>query len=263
MDKNTVVPAATPEVQARRRSRRPAISCTLCHKRKIRCNRAKPCSSCLRSRSGAAGCVYENAIPNQPIMPSVEPPREHSQIQSSDEPLAMEKQNQNQEAQFQPLTPYSSNASRPNSTIHPSLSSSLAASSWTESSTLASASGQYALDTEVIRLRLRIEQLESRLSKQSQSHSQQSPVPAPAPSHSPSPAPNPGAGSDMEIISSRIGGTFHILTLKDAPSSQNRPPIAHNLSHKTRIFGQSHWAVSTAHLVRCHQASCSGERRLN
>ncbi|KAK2042906.1 hypothetical protein LZ31DRAFT_555692 [Colletotrichum somersetense] len=189
-------------------------------------------------------------------MPPAEPLREQSRIQSSNGPLAMEKPNQNhQDSQFQSLIPYGSDVSRSNSTIQPSLSSSLAASSWTESSTPPSASGQSAHGTEAQRLRLEIEQLESLLSKQSQSHShqssrshyQQSPAPAPPPSL----APAPGADSDMEVISSRLGGTLCILSLRDASSSHNRPqPIANSLSLKTRLLGQSHWAVSTAHLVR-------------
>ncbi|KAL4818056.1 hypothetical protein BDW67DRAFT_190158 [Aspergillus spinulosporus] len=37
--------------------RRPKVSCMLCRTRKIKCNRERPCSNCLRSRTGA--CVYE------------------------------------------------------------------------------------------------------------------------------------------------------------------------------------------------------------
>ncbi|ERT03438.1 uncharacterized protein SPSK_08313 [Sporothrix schenckii 1099-18] len=48
-----------PEV---RRRRRPAVSCTLCRRRKIRCNREQPCSNCLRSRKNVA-CVYEELPP--------------------------------------------------------------------------------------------------------------------------------------------------------------------------------------------------------
>ncbi|KAH7088981.1 hypothetical protein FB567DRAFT_321978 [Paraphoma chrysanthemicola] len=46
--------------QARKR-KRVAISCTLCRKRKIRCNRATPCSNCVRSRN--ATCLYETEAP--------------------------------------------------------------------------------------------------------------------------------------------------------------------------------------------------------
>ncbi|EGC42800.1 C6 zinc finger domain-containing protein [Histoplasma capsulatum var. duboisii H88] len=39
-----------------RKRRRPAVSCALCRRRKIRCNRQTPCGNCVRSKSGH--CVY-------------------------------------------------------------------------------------------------------------------------------------------------------------------------------------------------------------
>ncbi|KAH0848284.1 putative C6 transcription factor [Fonsecaea pedrosoi] len=45
----------------RRRRRRPAVSCTVCRKRKIRCNREHPCNNCTRSRD--AVCIYEDFPP--------------------------------------------------------------------------------------------------------------------------------------------------------------------------------------------------------
>ncbi|KAF2646535.1 hypothetical protein P280DRAFT_544881 [Massarina eburnea CBS 473.64] len=47
--------------QAPRRRRRPAVSCVLCRRRKIRCNRETPCSNCVRSKTDT--CVYDN-VPN-------------------------------------------------------------------------------------------------------------------------------------------------------------------------------------------------------
>ncbi|ORY19557.1 hypothetical protein BCR34DRAFT_471780 [Clohesyomyces aquaticus] len=46
-----------------RRRRRPAVSCSLCRRRKIRCNQETPCSNCIRSKS--ASCVYDNQSPRQ------------------------------------------------------------------------------------------------------------------------------------------------------------------------------------------------------
>ncbi|EMD69885.1 hypothetical protein COCSADRAFT_341949 [Bipolaris sorokiniana ND90Pr] len=37
--------------------KRPTVSCTLCRRRKVRCNRETPCSNCMRSKTGS--CVYE------------------------------------------------------------------------------------------------------------------------------------------------------------------------------------------------------------
>ncbi|EFW99037.1 c6 zinc finger domain containing protein [Grosmannia clavigera kw1407] len=45
-----------------RRRRRPAVSCALCRRRKIRCNREQPCNNCLRARKDAV-CVYEDLPP--------------------------------------------------------------------------------------------------------------------------------------------------------------------------------------------------------
>ncbi|KAF5547657.1 hypothetical protein FNAPI_8488 [Fusarium napiforme] len=51
-----------------RRRRRPAVSCNLCRKRKMRCNRGSPCSNCMRARKGE--CVYENPPPAERSMAS-------------------------------------------------------------------------------------------------------------------------------------------------------------------------------------------------
>lgn len=237
MDKPAVVLSRTPG-QARRRSQRPAISCTLCHRRKIRCNRARPCSSCLRSKSGAAGCVYENSVPKLAMTDSAEPPVGRSEMQSPDGALDMNR-TQAQEAHCSRDGPGSSSA------LHLSLSSSLAASTWSEVSTPATASGRLSdHGVESLRSRLKIDQLERQLAKHLHPSSLQSPAPAPS----------PGADSDMDIIDSRLSGTIYILSHKDVSTGPDRPPIAHGLSLKTRLLGQSHWAVSTAPLVRCRQS---------
>ncbi|CAH0055872.1 unnamed protein product [Clonostachys solani] len=43
-----------------KRRRRPPVSCTLCRKRKIRCNKEAPCSNCIRSKVPDGTCVYDN-----------------------------------------------------------------------------------------------------------------------------------------------------------------------------------------------------------
>lgn len=55
----------------RRRRRRPAVTCTVCRKRKIRCNREYPCNNCTRSRG--AVCVYEDCPPLRPRSSTGEP----------------------------------------------------------------------------------------------------------------------------------------------------------------------------------------------
>ncbi|EXJ92106.1 hypothetical protein A1O3_00656 [Capronia epimyces CBS 606.96] len=45
--------------ETERRRRRPALSCSLCKRRKIRCDREIPCSNCRRSKKENEPCVYE------------------------------------------------------------------------------------------------------------------------------------------------------------------------------------------------------------
>ncbi|KAL3469336.1 hypothetical protein BJX99DRAFT_252073 [Aspergillus californicus] len=47
-----------------RRRRRPPVSCSLCRRRKIRCNRESPCSNCVKSKS--APCIYDNEVEPRP-----------------------------------------------------------------------------------------------------------------------------------------------------------------------------------------------------
>ncbi|KAL7945479.1 hypothetical protein V8C42DRAFT_323271 [Trichoderma barbatum] len=64
-------------VEVERRRRRPAISCALCRKRKLKCNRQRPCSNCIRSKTET--CVYENHhLVDQPLATRQSPA--HSQI---------------------------------------------------------------------------------------------------------------------------------------------------------------------------------------
>ena len=51
--------------QAQKRSRRRVpVSCILCHTRKLKCNRQKPCSSC-EIRGEASKCTYASKIPEE------------------------------------------------------------------------------------------------------------------------------------------------------------------------------------------------------
>ncbi|KAI1091445.1 putative C6 transcription factor [Rostrohypoxylon terebratum] len=108
--------------------------------------------------------------------------------------------------------------SAPNYPNHSSQTSPKASSS-TTGSTPASSSSQ-----EVESLRSRIKQLEEQLSKTNLTSSR-------------SPAPTPA--SNIEAINSRISGTFYIHH-EDNLTGQ-REAIARSVTHKTRVFGQSHW----------------------
>ncbi|KAI1444299.1 putative C6 transcription factor [Annulohypoxylon stygium] len=113
--------------------------------------------------------------------------------------------------------------SAPNNTSQPSPK----ASSSTTGSTPASYSSQ-----EVESLRSRIKQLEEQLSTINLT-----------PSRSPAPTP----GSNIEAINSRISGTFYIHH-EDQLTGQPQA-ISRSVTHKTRVFGQSHWITGFS-LVR-------------
>lgn len=194
-----------------KRRRRPTVSCTLCRRRKIRCNRERPCSNCLRSRSGA--CVYEN--PNIPPFPQ----RHIGQV------LTIE---------LQESMPIGSAFSTSASTV-PSHPPSSVAASCTELST--PTSEQFTQDAEAMRLKFRIRQLENQLS-----HATIRPIQYPAPH------------SDIETTSSRLSGTLHVYRKRGA--SGQLEPIPHSVSVKTRLFGQSHWGVSSVYLVSVHTPPC-------
>ena len=49
--------SAPPEQPQKRKRRRVPVSCTLCHTRKLKCNRQKPCSSC-EIRGEGSQCTY-------------------------------------------------------------------------------------------------------------------------------------------------------------------------------------------------------------
>ncbi|KAI1454795.1 putative C6 transcription factor [Annulohypoxylon moriforme] len=193
-----------------RRRRRPPVSCTLCRRRKLRCSRESPCSNCVKSRSGS--CVYENFISH---------PQQRAELG-----LGAGHRDFHFLSPTAPTKGVSSTvtgATVPNNT---SQSSPKAASS-TTGSTPASHSSQ-----EVESLKSRIKQLEEQLSKTNLT-----------PSRSSASIPD----SNIEAIDSRISGTFYIHH-EDNLSGQP-PAISRSVTHKTRVFGQSHWITGFS-LVR-------------
>ncbi|GIK02218.1 hypothetical protein Aspvir_006267 [Aspergillus viridinutans] len=195
------------------RRKRPTVSCTLCRRRKIRCNRERPCSNCLRSRSGA--CVYENQGP-RPHSPGYSPQHHAGQGLTVESEESMQIGSASGDSLSTPpghllssVAADISNVSRPPSE-HPSQ------------------------DAEMTQLKLRIQQLENQLAQANARPNQ--------PSHDLDP------DSDIETMSSRLSGTLHIHRKRGALGQPE--PIPYNVSLKTRLFGQSHWAVSGVCLVR-------------
>jgi hypothetical protein len=164
-------------------------SCTLCRRRKIRCDRGNPCSNCVRSKN--ASCVYDNPDPPRQLL------RPGERI----------------------LVAQTSARDR-------SAASSHVSSAPGKSSSRASTVTSQTSVQEVESLRNRIRELEEQLSKAS--HATQPSVSTP--------------DSNIETTSSRLSGIFHIH--REAGQLKTR-----SVTHKRRLFGQSHWC-NTVILVR-------------
>ncbi|KAI2624648.1 putative C6 transcription factor [Hypomontagnella submonticulosa] len=194
--------------ESERRRRRPPVSCTLCRRRKIRCNRESPCSNCVRSKSG--NCFYENYI-------SPPPP--------SQRPIALGQGPRRDEPHFSPPTNSISSAitatTAPTHTSNPSPRA--------PSSTTASTRASQQSSQDVESLKVRIRQLEDRLSRTYQASSR---------------SPAPSSNSNIEVISTGISGTFYVH--HDDQLVGPSQSIHRSVSHKSRVFGQSHWITGFA-----------------
>lgn len=62
--------------RAPQRRRRPPLSCTVCRKRKLKCDRSLPCGQCVRSKT-TAQCVFVGAQPSvsEPSQRRMSPPQ--------------------------------------------------------------------------------------------------------------------------------------------------------------------------------------------
>ena len=187
----------------------------LCRKRKIRCDHENPCSNCLRA--GNVNCVYNSRNHPAPISRV-----RLSQTQPAPVPTS-------QESMPLARTSTTSGPTRPNQAP-----SSLYTSSTATSTPPSHSSAQ---DAESLELKLRIQDLEEQLSKL-----------ASKPFNPSLENPNP----TFQTLNSTISGTFHVQCEGSSPSQQ--PAIARSVTHKTRLFGQSHWAVNGVLLVRLRSA---------
>ncbi|MBV33932.1 MAG: hypothetical protein CMP47_00440 [Rickettsiales bacterium] len=186
----------------RRRRRRPAVSCSVCRKRKIRCNRESPCNNCLRSKN--AVCVYEEYPPpvprRQPNHNEDHDPSHSVQVQHS--PISLEG------------VSASIGGTSTVSCSGPPLAS----------STNASTPASKPSDDDVALMKTRIRDLERQLSQATGNTNNASAQNAPAS------VANAGRGL-LEASQDRIeNGLF------GAPRMFGRTVL-----HKSRQFGQSHW----------------------
>ncbi|KAK3312850.1 hypothetical protein B0H66DRAFT_524324 [Apodospora peruviana] len=206
------------EPTQQRRRRRPAISCTLCRRRKIRCNRESPCSNCIRSRIET--CVYDNPA----ILPPVYVPQHESSrpLVHLDLPVSQETNDHGGST----ASPYSAGSTTSSQPSRQSAGGSLAASS-----TLASHLSTRNAEVESLKNRIRL--LESQLANTSLGSA-----------GVPSPSSREPLNHSIETMSSELAGTFHVQResrLSDQPTvSRTR------IVHKTRVLGQSHWVNGCA-----------------
>ncbi|RSM02445.1 hypothetical protein CEP52_007913 [Fusarium oligoseptatum] len=203
-----------------RRRRRPAVSCSLCRKRKIRCNREVPCSNCVRSRNDA--CIYEN-----------HPLQVRSRGFELGHPVSHTTPTISTEIHDAFMPTCQDQASNTSSTST-ALSHSATSLEPPQASTSTLSTPPSSQDVEALRFKIR--QLEDQVLKAHQGSSQ-SVVSTPT--------------SNIETTSSRIGGTFHF-------HSENRIfgralPITRGISHKTRLFGQSHFVYTMTLLKDMHE----------
>ncbi|KAL7958912.1 hypothetical protein V8C34DRAFT_281513 [Trichoderma compactum] len=195
-------------VQVERRRRRPAISCALCRKRKLRCNRQRPCSNCIRSKTET--CVYENHhLVEQPLAAGQSPGRSQIGVFSLESrPQAQSHLDPNPNDALSIPNHGSNVASR--NTISP-----LASGSQDELTLSLSASdenrpGFFGL--------VRSEGASGPLNQSVDE------VP----------------DSDFLADASHIaGGAVHFH--RDNPSDSTNAGLLRSVTHKTRFFGQSHW----------------------
>ncbi|USP81341.1 hypothetical protein yc1106_08615 [Curvularia clavata] len=198
------------------RRKRTATSCLLCRKRKIRCNQESPCSNCLRAKN--ENCVYESH--NHPV------PFSRTRLTQAQTTLAP----RHKETVLLGAPPGNSASTTSRSSLPNHASSSQATSSTAASTPPIQISTP---DAESLRLKLRIRDLEEQLSKLTST---------PANTSSETPHWN------IQTLNSTISGTFHVHC--EGSSLGQQQSIARSVTHKTRLFGQSHWAVNGVLLIR-------------
>ncbi|KAF7852778.1 hypothetical protein EAF04_010897 [Stromatinia cepivora] len=200
------------EPDQERRRRRPAVSCSFCRRRKIKCNREVPCSNCARS-SITANCVYDR-FPK----PSRELRQVPGQRQNHHVPIGSASERDTGLTPGVPIYP-----------VPPSLSDSIPLSPTSQYTT-----PNTDLASDVESMKRRIKELEDQLSIATKSS-----VPSRAHPH---PAHSPASSiiSNGETKSS-LTGSFHVHK-ESRPFGQDHPVVLTNgVLHKTRLLGQSHW----------------------
>lgn len=191
-------------------------SCSVCRRRKTRCNRQSPCSNCVRSRRKEA-CVYdEEPPPTRPRPRSIQPDQVHTPANSVQLP------NGNV-----PAAPTSSTT-----TTYPASSASVVAEPSSPATDIIQLSAR-----NIDLMQSRIRNLEQQLSKATSKAVQITKTAA-------TPA------TDIETTSSKFAGTFHVHGSNASSALFGRSALmSRSISHKTRLLGQSHWMNGAVPIV--------------
>ncbi|KAK4150613.1 Acetamidase regulatory protein [Chaetomidium leptoderma] len=208
-------------MEPERRRRRPAVSCILCRRRKIKCNREVPCSNCTKSKN--AECIYRDA-PRAPAQTrrqgrSVES-RETSQTSLASAPDAP--------SALSPLSPSISTPSTatPNHQYHdPSRPTTTATN---RTADLVARTGSHARPAR----------------SQTVPEQGHQAVSSSGPSSTNTPVSTFTKNSRVETRTVNVSGNFYFHSehrLASAPQAVTRC-----VTHKTRLFGQSHWVNALA-----------------
>jgi hypothetical protein len=177
-------------------------SCTLCRKRKIRCNRETPCSNCVRSRDAA--CIYE------------------AEAVQSENP-----------GRIAPLRPRPNNSNDANTMARPVLSG-VAGHSFPAPMTPSSMTSNTSIELDA--MRSRVAELESQLS-QTTTTAPPRPIATSTTDHS-FVVSTPTPTHPFRVTSGLCG---YLDVLQDSRAFGHAPAISRAISHKNRVFGQTHW----------------------
>lgn len=196
-----------------RRRRRPAVSCILCRRRKIKCNRETPCNNCVKAKN--ATCAYRDGPPELQGRLTETAGSKTSDVAA-------------------PLTPLNSSTGTSSPMpIHPSRSP-------PTSSGLALSVDGYPPSTAGSHVRHHEAQTQTTAQPELQGFTTtRSSAQSPAPSFTNKPR--------VETTTVNFAGNFYFHREQRLP---NQPQaLTHSVTHKTRLFGQSHW-VNSVDLVR-------------
>jgi hypothetical protein len=207
-------------------------SCILCRRRKIRCNKESPCSNCTRSKN--ATCVYRD--PPRPLPHTRRQGTLHETGQTSPSapappapPLAHDR--------VGPLTPSSGISSAAPRHCDPSRPTTTAPADSTAESTVDPQSpGQY------------VPLERSRGALQQAASSAASPANTPVSTFT--------RNSPVETKTLHFAGNFHLHTEHRQDSQPHA--VTRSVTHKTRMFGQSHWVTSISLVTNAPRHSALG-----